>query len=118
MLKHRLLFGTLMIIAFVGLVLLDGRLDGSLGKHLPNAPVQATIFTVLIALLAIPAQLELGNLIKQTGGHLLASVTIPATILLAITSTSHSISIPIDHLPLGFSLSPPFRFWRCFWLKP
>lgn len=104
MLKHRLLFGTLMIIAFVGLVLLDGRLDGSLGKHLPNAPVQATIFTVLIALLAIPAQLELGNLIKQTGGHLLASVTIPATILLAITF----------YVAQHFDTHRPFTAWLLF----
>jgi CDP-diglyceride synthetase len=84
MLKHRLLFGTLMIIVFVGLVLLDGRLDGSLGKHLPNAPVQATIFAVLIALLAIPAQLELRQPDQTDRGHLFISVTIPATILLAI----------------------------------
>ena len=104
MLKYRLLFGTLMIITFVGLVLLDGRMDGSLGKHLPNKPVQATIFTVLIALLAIPAQLELGNLIKQTGGHLLASVTIPATILLAITF----------YVAQHFDTHRPFTAWLLF----
>ncbi|MCD6174253.1 MAG: phosphatidate cytidylyltransferase [Planctomycetes bacterium] len=83
MLKHRLLFGSIMAAVFVGLILLDGYLDGSLTKAAPNQPVQAMIFTILIALLAIPAQFELGNLIKQTGGHLFKIVTIPASILLA-----------------------------------
>ncbi len=83
MLKHRLLFGSIMAAVFVGLILLDGHLDGSLTKAAPNKAVQATIFMILIALLAIPAQLELGNLIKQTGAHLFRSVTIPASILLA-----------------------------------
>lgn len=83
MLKHRLLFGSIMTAVFVGLILLDGYLDGSLIKAVPNEPVQARIFTILIALLAIPAQFELGNLIKQAGSHLFKSVTIPASILLA-----------------------------------
>jgi len=84
MLKHRLLFGTLMAAVFVGLILLDGYLDNSLRKGLyAHSNIQATIFTVIVALLAIPAQFELGNLIKQTGSHLFKSVTIPASILLA-----------------------------------
>ena len=84
MLKYRLVFGTLMILVFLGLVLLDGRLDGSLTKAAPNAPIQATIFTLMIVLLAIPAQFELGNLIKQTGAHLFKSVTIPVAMLMAV----------------------------------
>ena len=83
MLKYRLIFGTLMILVFLGLVLLDGHLDGTLTKAAPNAPVKATIFTILIALLAIPAQFELGRLIKQTGAHLFKSIAIPASILMA-----------------------------------
>lgn len=83
MLKYRLLFGTLMALVIVGLILLDGHLDGSLSRQLPNKPVQATIFTLLLALLAIPAQLELSNLIKQTGAHVFEVITIPASILLA-----------------------------------
>ena len=83
MLKHRLLFGAIMIVVFVGLILVDARLDGSISRQLPNKPVQATIFTILIALLAIPAQFELGNLIKQTGGYLFKSITVPASIIFA-----------------------------------
>ena len=85
MLKHRLLFGRIMAAVFVGLILLDGHLDGSLTNTTTNQPVQATIFTILIALLAIPAQFELGKLIKQTGSHLFKSVTISTSILLATT---------------------------------
>jgi phosphatidate cytidylyltransferase len=83
MLKHRLLFGSIMAAVFLGLILLDGHLDGSLSKASPNKPIQATIFTILIALLAVPAQFELGNLVKQTGTHLFKCVTIPTSILLA-----------------------------------
>jgi len=83
MLKYRLLFGTLMAIVFVGLILLDGYLDGSLTQTAPDKSVQATIFTLLIALLAIPAQFELSNLIKQTGAYVFKSITIPTVIILA-----------------------------------
>lgn len=74
-----------MALLFVGLVLFDARLDGSLTQAAPDKPVQATLFMLMIALLAIPAQFELGNLIKQTGAHLFKSVTIPAAVLLATT---------------------------------
>lgn len=83
MLKHRLFFGTIMIIAFVGLILLDARLDGSISHQLPNKSVQATIFTVLVALLLIPAQFELSKLIGQTSAEVFKIITIPASILLA-----------------------------------
>lgn len=72
-----------MTVFVVGLILVDGWLDGSLLEAVPNKPVQATLFTLLIALLAIPAQFELGNLIKNTGAHLFKSITTPASILLA-----------------------------------
>jgi len=72
-----------MILLFVGLILLDGHLDGSLTQAAPDMPIQATLFTLLVALLAIPAQFELGNLIKQTGAHLFKSVAIPAAMLMA-----------------------------------
>jgi len=83
MLKYRLIFGTLMTLVFVGLVLLDGRLDGSISDALPDAPIQATIFTLLVALLAIPAQFEFGQLAAQTGARVFKSITIPASILMA-----------------------------------
>lgn len=72
-----------MTIVFTGLVLLDGYLDGSLSRQLPNKPVQGMIFTILIILLILPAQFEMGHLIKQTKAHLFKTITVPASILLA-----------------------------------
>jgi len=117
MLKHRLLFGSIMAAMFVGLILLDGHLDGSLTKAAPNKPVQATIFTILIALLAVPAQIEMGNLIKQTGGHLFKIITIPASVLLATTffwaqmvNTDMSLRLWLLLIPL----LPAFSFLALF----
>lgn len=68
MLKHRLIFGTLMSAAFVGLILLDGRLDGSLsGAGTPGKP-QGTLFLILLCGIAIPALRELAAL-ARCGGH-------------------------------------------------
>lgn len=72
-----------MTVVFVGLILLDGYLDGSLLDAIPDKQPPAVIFTILIALLAVPAQLEMDNLIKKTGVHLFKSITIPASILIA-----------------------------------
>lgn len=72
-----------MTVVFVGLILLDGYLDGSISNQLPRKPIQATIFTLLIALLAVPAQIEMGNLIRQTEAHLFKLISIPASIMLA-----------------------------------
>ena len=83
MLKHRLMFGTLMATLFVGLALLDGWLDGSISDASPDAPIQAILFTLLVVLLAIPAHIELDHLVRQTGAHLFKSVTIPASMLMA-----------------------------------
>lgn len=109
MLKYRLVFGALMIVVFVGLVLLDGWLDGSLTEAAPNAPIKATIFTLLVVLLAVPAQFELGHLIKQTGAHLFKSVTIPAVILTATAFyglqffNTHSFFVHYQQFILPFS---------------
>ena len=114
MLKHRLLFGSIMAAVFVGLILLDGHLDGSLTKAAPNKDVQATIFTILIALLAIPAQFEMGNLIKQTGAHLFKSVTIPASILFATTFFWAQFTDTHRFFTLYLLLVPAFSFLALF----
>lgn len=107
MLKHRLLFGTIMVVVFVGLVLLDGYLDGSLSKTVPDNPLQAPLFTILIVLLMLPAQFELGNLIKQTGGHLFKSITIPASILMATVFFWGKLSNQPDFFMMAYLLFIP-----------
>ncbi len=118
MLKYRLLFGTLMIAAFPGLVLLDAYWDGSLSKTVSDQPIQAPLLTILIALLAIPAQFELGHLIRQTGGHLFKSITIPASILLATFLFWGNLSNqPNVFMMMYLLLVPAFSFLSLFFVQ-
>lgn len=81
MLKYRLIFGTLMISLFAGLFWLDGLLDGVIAfgdKH-----IQATLFCVVISLLAIPAQLEIGALFKNVGAKVFTPIVMIFSVLLA-----------------------------------
>jgi phosphatidate cytidylyltransferase len=78
MLKYRLIFGTLMTLAFVGIVLLDGRLESSVDKY-----SEGTLFSVLVALLIIPGMFELSKLAAARGIKILLPVSLPATVLLA-----------------------------------
>lgn len=84
MVRHRLLFGTLMTIGFVAIVLFDGWLDGSLTKSITDdKPVQGIFLTLLVALLAIPAQFELSKLAAAKHVKIFLPVSIVASILLA-----------------------------------
>ncbi|HBG78248.1 MAG TPA: hypothetical protein DDW84_05280 [Phycisphaerales bacterium] len=84
MLKYRLIFGTLMVAMFVGLILLDGHLDGSLSAQKPDCKIQGTILAVFLLLIAIPANIELAKLIKSAGAKVFLPITIPCSILLAV----------------------------------
>lgn len=86
MLKHRLIFGTLMTLAFVGIVLLDGWLDGSLTKGVDNFQIYGTLIVILVALLEIAGLLELSKLAAAKGAKILLPCSIPASILLAASS--------------------------------
>jgi len=84
MLKHRLLFGTLMTVLFIGLMIFDGWLDGALtDSSLDDTNTQATILCVLVALLIIPAQLEFSGLVNSKNTKIFKPVSITASILLA-----------------------------------
>jgi phosphatidate cytidylyltransferase len=74
MLRHRLIFGTLMTLAFIGIVLLDGWLDTYL---------HGTLFALLVAFLIILGLFEFSKLAAAKGIKILLPVTIPVTILLA-----------------------------------
>jgi len=82
MLKYRLIFGTLMVLAFAGLLVLDGYIDGSLSSAAENKPIQGTILCIIIALLAFPAQLEIAKLAENIGAVIFKPITIIASILL------------------------------------
>ncbi len=73
-----------MTLIFVGVVLLDGWVDGSLiAPETAILPIQASIFCLLIVLLIIPAQREMARLISKTGAHIFRPIVIVASILLA-----------------------------------
>ena len=83
MLKHRLLFGTLMTVLFTAIVVFDGWLDGSLTASAPDKPVQGMILCILVILLVIPAQVELAGLAAARNLEIFLPVSIPGSILLA-----------------------------------
>ena len=73
-----------MTLVFSGAVIFDGWMDGSLTRTLEdNAAVQGTIFCILIAILAIPANLELAQLASNKNLKVFAPISIIASILLA-----------------------------------
>jgi phosphatidate cytidylyltransferase len=103
MLKYRLIFGTLMTVLFTAVVIFDGWFDGSLtASIIDDKPVQATVFCILIALLAIPAQIELSKLAAANRLRIFTPLTIIASILFATTwYWPQLIQIP-PHIYLAF----------------
>ena len=81
MLKHRLLFGTLMILLLIGLIFLDSRLEYSIGMSQGNThQIQGTIICLLLAILAIPAQFELAGLMKRANIQIFKAIVILASV--------------------------------------
>jgi phosphatidate cytidylyltransferase len=83
MLRHRLIFGTLMTVGFVALVLFDAWFDGSLSAQRPEAPIQATFLAIFLIIAAVGANLELSRLVESGGAKIFLPVTIVSTILLS-----------------------------------
>lgn len=86
MLKHRLISGTLMGLAFVGVVILDGWLDGSwTASAADDKRVRGTLVCVLIVLSVIVAQFELSRLAAAKNLKVFRPVSILGSILLTTT---------------------------------
>ncbi|MFA5250958.1 MAG: CDP-archaeol synthase [Phycisphaerae bacterium] len=86
MLKYRLVFGTLMTAFFAALIIFDGWMDGTLtASAADDKQVQGTIFCILLALMVIPAQLELSKLAKVKNLKIFSPITIIASILFVTT---------------------------------
>ena len=83
---------------FVGVVVADAWWDGSLLASVENKPIQATGLCVLIALLAIPAQIEMSKLAASKGFKIFTPITIVASILLAISwYVTQFDKVAVDH---------------------
>ncbi|MBN1804617.1 MAG: phosphatidate cytidylyltransferase [Sedimentisphaerales bacterium] len=73
-----------MTAVFIAVVVFDGWMDGSLtASQTDDKPIQATVFCLLIVLLAIPAHLELSKLAAVKNLHIFTPVSIIASILFA-----------------------------------
>jgi phosphatidate cytidylyltransferase len=102
-----------MIAFFLGVVLLDGWLDGSLLASTPDKSLQGTLFCILIALLMIPAQLELAQLASAKGLNVLTPISTLASIVLATSwYWAQLIDLSMSHLALAivFSLLAMFQY--------
>jgi phosphatidate cytidylyltransferase len=99
MLKHRLIFGTLMTAAFVGLVLLD--------------PGGSRLLVVLVAILMVPGLFELSKLAAAKGAKILLPVSIPVSILL-VTNWYWLGFLPAVKPALALCLLLAFAVMACF----
>jgi phosphatidate cytidylyltransferase len=86
MLRYRLLFGILMTALFLGIVLFDGWLDGSLtASPADNSRVQGTLLAVLLAVILSLGGIEMARLAAAKGLIVLNPAT---TVGLALLSTA------------------------------
>ncbi len=83
MLKYRLLFGTIMIFMLVGLLVIGGWLDGSMSKDLADKTVQGSVLMLLLAVIAVPAHLELAALVKSSKIQTFIGINIICSVLLS-----------------------------------
>jgi len=73
-----------MTVFFAAIVIFDGWMDGTLtASAADDKPVQGTILCILIALLVIPAQLELSKLAATKNLKIFSPISIIASILFA-----------------------------------
>ena len=73
-----------MTVCVIGLVLLDGWLDGSLLNSVDNKPIQGSIFALLVLLTSLPAISEMKQLLKHTSVKMFDFIVYPAVILLGL----------------------------------
>jgi len=86
MLKYRLIFGTLMVLCFIGLILLGARFDGSLSAaEDDDSPVQGSLFCLLIVLVAFLAVAELAGMARRKNARVF---TLPAVVFSIVLATS------------------------------
>jgi len=72
-----------MTASFVAVVIFDGWIDGSITSSVADdKAIQGTIFCLLVALLAIPAQIEMSRLAAANGLKIFLPVSIITSILL------------------------------------
>jgi phosphatidate cytidylyltransferase len=106
MLKYRLIFGTLMTIAFVAIVLFEGWFGGLFTGGTPIS----LLLVGLVILLEVAGMFELSKLAMAKGIKILLPVSIPASILLSISWYCGFVGI----FPMASYLSMAFAVMACF----
>ncbi len=119
MLKHRLIFGTLMTIFFVAVLLLDGYLNLPAAYSVEDRPVQGTLLCILIAVLIVLSHLELSNLAAAKALTIFKPFAVLCSIALAATwywpqlfgiATDKYLAAVAAVAVLGLFLQQYFRF--------
>ncbi|MCD4830261.1 MAG: phosphatidate cytidylyltransferase [Anaerohalosphaeraceae bacterium] len=85
MLRHRLIFGTLMVITLIGLLLFDAWIDGSISSQAPDAPVQGSLAMTLLCMVIVIGCFEIARLFKNIQAVIFRPVVIISSVLLAGT---------------------------------
>ena len=84
MLRHRLVFGTLMTVFFTAVVFLDGWIDSYMrNSGNSDKPVNGTILCILIVLLVILTQLEFSKLASEKKLKIFLPVSVISSVLFA-----------------------------------
>ncbi|MEN6425291.1 MAG: phosphatidate cytidylyltransferase [Phycisphaerales bacterium] len=115
MLKHRLLFGSLMTVVFSGFVLLDGWLDGSItASTADDRQVQATLLALVVTCVVSLGGLELAGLAAAKGLVVLNPACAIGLILLSTAwYGARLISLPQGtYLPLATALTLAAMLWQ------
>ncbi|MEN6575259.1 MAG: hypothetical protein ABFD90_02865, partial [Phycisphaerales bacterium] len=115
MLKHRLLFGSLMTVVFSGFVLLDGWLDGSITTSTADdRQVQATLLALVVTCVVSLGGLELAGLAAAKGLVVLNPACAIGLILLSTAwYGARLISLPQGtYLPLATALTLATMLWQ------
>ncbi len=116
MLKQRLIFGTLMTAVFVGLILFDGWMDGSLSGPAIAGKAQGTLFLLLVGLLAVPAQMETAALARAGGIRIYIPEAVVGSIVLASAFYWAALSDNPEHFLLYYLLLSLFLIFAGLFL--
>jgi phosphatidate cytidylyltransferase len=101
MLKYRLFFGSLMALLFLSVVIFGGWLDGSVTlSKLDDKDVQGTLLCILLAMMIIPAQLELSRLASANNLKLFPAIASIGSIMFST----------VWYWPQIFDISP-LAYW-------
>jgi phosphatidate cytidylyltransferase len=85
MLRMRLVFGTIMVLFFGGVMLIDGLLDGTIMPGSAHDTVRGTLTAVLVMLVVGISQVEMERLLASTGVKVFRPIVMTSSVMLAVS---------------------------------